>query len=938
MLVIKILSRGRDHEGQSHGSARRLVLPAWAICISMGLLAGPAGLAAADKLTFAPLGENRGLVAALPAALLFDRRGFLWVGSREGLYRYDGYRATKFVPDLDDPFAITDLDIRALYEDRAGTIWVATNTGGLNRLDPQTGEFTHYRHDSADPGTISHDSVYGMAEDDEGHLWAGSQIGLNRLDRESDQFTRYVNAPDDPDSLSNDYVFDVFRDSQGVLWIATLGGGLNRYNAASDTFSRFDLAALTGASADCNDVFELVEDRGGDLWIGTRCGLMRFDRSRADIELLDLSEPGSPQPVVTSIAVDAAGGLWLGTLIRGVISVDTRSGDWRAYTDYSDLEKGGLAAQPQLSLAILDDALFVGTWGAGVWVARLSEVDFLLLGTDTQKSGLRNNTVMAILAGTEPGKPWVGSFGGGAQAGDIHARTFATPADAADESATDGVLAMARAEDGRIFSGTNRGLRELDSAGSVIRSYLHRVDREGGIGEGYVTSLYFGSDGSLWIGVGGSGLYRLERGRQTFSSNRHEPDRADSLSGNYITAIVGDGDDGLWVGTRSNGLNRCRISTWSCQRIGASAEGREGLGHFHVTALHTDGRGRLWVATDGGGLHEVLLDNSGEFAGFRRWTEDEGLISDSVMAIEEDDDGSLWLSTRHGLARLDPDQGRVANFVEQSGLPTRHFNTNASDSDERFIYFGGVDGLLVIPRGLPFEIRQSAPTRITEIVRIGREDRRAATGWVPAVFETDYRDMLAIEFAALDYAEVPHDYEFRLDDHGDWTPLAQRTEVAFLDLAPGRYHFTVRGRDVFGLWNASPPLRIDVVPPFWMTGWFRLLVVVALVFTALGLHWLRTRRLRTRSLEMQRLGELREQALEQALGDRSELAGLTPRQKEVLQLIAEGNSTREIAERLGVSVKTVETHRANLMERLGIRDVPGLVRLAIRARLISPHD
>jgi DNA-binding CsgD family transcriptional regulator len=89
---------------------------------------------------------------------------------------------------------------------------------------------------------------------------------------------------------------------------------------------------------------------------------------------------------------------------------------------------------------------------------------------------------------------------------------------------------------------------------------------------------------------------------------------------------------------------------------------------------------------------------------------------------------------------------------------------------------------------------------------------------------------------------------------------------------------------------------------------------------------------------MQRLGELREQALEHALGDRSELAGLTPRQKEVLQLIAEGHSTREIAERLGLSVKTVETHRANLMERLEIRDVPGLVRLAIRARLISPHD
>jgi DNA-binding NarL/FixJ family response regulator len=66
------------------------------------------------------------------------------------------------------------------------------------------------------------------------------------------------------------------------------------------------------------------------------------------------------------------------------------------------------------------------------------------------------------------------------------------------------------------------------------------------------------------------------------------------------------------------------------------------------------------------------------------------------------------------------------------------------------------------------------------------------------------------------------------------------------------------------------------------------------------------------------------------------LAGLTARQREVLQLVAEGRSTKEIAALLEISVKTVETHRAQLMERLGIHDVPGLVRVAIREGLISP--
>jgi len=142
---------------------------------------------------------------------------------------------------------------------------------------------------------------------------------------------------------------------------------------------------------------------------------------------------------------------------------------------------------------------------------------------------------------------------------------------------------------------------------------------------------------------------------------------------------------------------------------------------------------------------------------------------------------------------------------------------------------------------------------------------------------------------------------------------------------------------VFGSWGQSETLILEIVPPFWMTAAFRLLVAVLLVLAALAIHFARQASLRRRAQEIQRLSQKREQALEQRLGSDAELAVLTPRQKEVLQLIAEGNSMKEIAERLGISVKTAEAHRANLMDRLEIRDVPGLVRLAVRAGLVSPY-
>ncbi len=74
-------------------------------------------------------------------------------------------------------------------------------------------------------------------------------------------------------------------------------------------------------------------------------------------------------------------------------------------------------------------------------------------------------------------------------------------------------------------------------------------------------------------------------------------------------------------------------------------------------------------------------------------------------------------------------------------------------------------------------------------------------------------------------------------------------------------------------------------------------------------------------------------------GDAQQAAArLTARQREILQLIAEGRSTREIAGRLSISIKTVETHRAQIMQRLDVRDVASLTRYAIRLGLITPDS
>ncbi len=820
---------------------------------------------AAAERRFTELGAGRGLEATVVPSMLIDRHGFLWVGSREGLFRYDGFQATAFLPDPDRSGRVSDVDVRSLYEGRDGALWVSTNTGGLNRRDPGTGLFTQYHHDSADPGSLSDESVYGVGEDADGRLWVGTQKGLNRLDADGRSFTRFFHRRGEAGSLSHDWVYVLHLGASGQFWIGTVGGGINRWDEASRQFERFDLASLAGEPIQLNDVFALHESVDGRVWAGTRGGLVVLDPARRSASLFDLSGVTGFQPLVTNLHADRRGRLWIATHAHGVLSVDPVTGTW-SHADGGRLgATGNLPAQPQLSIATTDSMLFVGTWGSGVYRAPLEEPDFRLLTTADEGGGLRHENVTAVHGGAMPGQPWVGSFGGGPQQADVATGTvFPTGGDRTDPLRIAGVISFSGTGGGDLFAGATDGLYRIASDGTSLGFDRHVPDVQDGIGEGYVGALLAADPRGLWVGVGGSGLYFRDARSGRYRGFRHDPARRDSLSGDYITALAAEGASQLWVGTRSNGLNLCRIEPWSCERFD--------VGHHHITALHRDGRGELWVATDGGGVSRVLEDAHGAVSGFERWGRDRGLLNDGIMSVESDDDGSLWLGTRHGLSRLDPATGRVVNEVAESGLPVSHFNTGASSADSAFLHFGSVDGMLSIPRGTPLGIRPAAPVRITAIERF---EGGSAQTLPPAAllegFEAKFGQMLAVEFAVLDFTETTHEYAYRMKRGDPWTPLGPRRQLTFFNLAPGIYDFEVRGRDAFGQWGTSPSVSFAVVPPFWMTFWFRALAVAALLLLANGLHVLRMRGLRRRNLLLEQLERQREQALAKARQSQHEL-------------------------------------------------------------------
>ncbi len=701
----------------------------------------------------------------------------------------------------------------------------------------------------------------------------GTQNGLNRLDADGRNFVRHFHDSADAGSLAHNWAYALHQGTSRRLWIGTVGGGIDRWDDATGKFEHFPLAQLAGGSRALDDVFAVHEAPDGRVWAGTREGLVVLDPASRTAKLFDLANDVGAQPLITTLHADRHGRLWIATLAHGVLVVDLATGEWTRARPDSVGAPGNLPAQPQLSIASNDRTLFVGTWGSGVYRAPLDEPVFRMLAPGTDGGGLRDKNITAVLGRVAAGQPWVGSFGGGPQLVDVVAGTVTpsggSPTDSIRQS---GVLSFAVARDGSLFAGSTAGVYRVAEDGRDLGLEAHDPARPDGIGQGYVGALLPAGEVGLWVGVGGSGLFLREASGARYRAYRHDPNVPDSLSGDYVTALAPGKSGYVWVGTRSNGLNHCRIEPWSCERFDGRSGGDRNLRHYHVTALRRDRAGGLWVATDGGGLHHAQVDAAGRVTRFERWSVERGLLNDGIMAVEQDDDGSLWLSTRHGLSRLDPATGRVANHVVQSGLPVSHFNTGASSADTGFVHFGSVEGLVSIPKGTPLQVTPPAPVRITGIERLASgAGQQLSPGELLDGFRKNIDDGLAVEFAVLDFAETPHDYAYRLQPQDAWTPLGRRRQLTFFGLVPGHYQFEVRGRDVFGQWSTSPPLQFDVVPPFWMTLWFRVLALAAIALLALGLHVARLRSLRQRNAVLEELEGQREQALARAGHSQAEL-------------------------------------------------------------------
>ncbi len=832
------------------------------------------------------VGRGAGLGAEMITALHQDRAGFLWIGSRQGLYLYDGAGFTRFEHRVDDPRSIGDNTIRTLFEDREGRLWIGTNSAGLDLLDRATWTFRHFQHDEADPASISYDSVNAIAQDVDGRLWVGTQVGLNRFDPARGTFERLPSAAGSTDGPAGAYVYALHVDARGTLWVGTVDAGLSWRDGAT---GRFDHDPLADAA-----VFVVAGDAEGRLWLGTSGGICRREPSAPRFTCVDTPLAPGTEPnmrTVTSLAHAGPGRIWVGAL-GGLFLFDASAGSFAR----QPLATPGAGAAPRAErvIALLPDRaghLWVGTWQAGLHRLRARGVPWSVIDhTRLEVPGAAD--VSAALV-DRSGARWLATTNGylfrrrPGEAAFTPVKVGTRPAEGRS------FVRLFQDRAGLVWIGGTGGLTRLDPATGAETRFEHRPGDPRSLGRGWITAIAQDRDGVLWIGTGGSGVFRLRPDGRGFDPVIAKPRLADD----YVTVIVEDRAGRLLVGTRTGGLHVLDRDRTTLRQVaapvatdadagagadagaapgaragprgagtrGAGPGGAAALSHRYITAVLEDDDGAFWVGTSGGGLDRIEdLDR-----GRRSVHVDaaEGLVDDDVMSLARDDDGSLWIATRDGLTRFDPRSGRMRNYDDVDGLPSREFNASAVATGDGTILLGTIKGAIEIPRGTPFETGSSFPTVVTSIRTLAGPIASARAPWETDRVQVRYGEALLLDFVVLDYGDLTrHRYAYRLgDETTPWADLGSRRSLTFTALAPGEHRFVLRGRSASGTWShAGTELTIRVVPPFWRTGWFQAVAAGALVALVLTWHRSRTARLEKRHRELLVLHEERERALTQS--------------------------------------------------------------------------
>ena len=851
------------------------------LCISLmpiGLASGLPGHMApgVDDVRFRKFNNAEGLSQPTVRAIAQDPKGFIWLGTQDGLNRFDGHGIRVYRHDPLEPGSLSGNYVVSLAVDEQARLWVATRTAGLNRYDPGSDAFTRYRSDTNDTHSLASDALELVLVDSTGQIWVQPENAPpQRLDEDTGRFHSLTfTLPETGEPLR---LLTALPDGRLLL---AADQALLAWRPGNDEPERLAQLGRTGTR------LEVAAHDPEHLWIGTEPdGLFQLGHDGGLIHHWRRDRGGGRDLIddqVSSLMIDSHGAVWVGTLagLSRISPDQTSVRSWR----HDPGDSMGLSGARIVSL--LEDRtglIWAGTWtgGASIYDPQTSAFTLVRNRADQPRS-LPGNAIADVLENPD-GTLWVATL-------DIGELVHFDPRHGVvqryrhDPDDPDGlphrlIGSVLHDGDGLLVGTLGGGLVRLNpDTGQFSRladdpaddvDYSASVER-----------LQHDREGTLWVSTLGHGLYHRCAGCTAFDQYYPDPEDPYSIGGSHISGILETTDGQLWVALRRDGLNRLDRQTGRFEHFTADGN-NNGLRNNSVTGLYQATDGQIWLGTQGGGLHR--LETDGESLRFTAYGRADGLNADAIGEIAEDSRGRIWVSTTAGLSRINPATEAVENFALIDGHASIGFFIGSIDRHPpSHVWFGGVGGLIRLDLNLDGDARIRPRVVLTDLLLFNQPLQPGTDPVLPAALGTldeliisHDQSLFTIEFVAPGLMRQARDlrYNYRLLDlTPDWVETGpERAFATFTALPAGDYTLQVRAGTRPGDWGPVTELPVRVLPPPWRSGSAIIFYSLAFMLLVLASAWRVRLGLMRRYRAQREIAESRERLRLALWGSRDEL-------------------------------------------------------------------
>ncbi len=797
-----------------------------------------------DRVKFSFLTIKDGLSQSSIKCIYQDSDGYLWIGTSDGLNKFDGYKFTIYDNNPINPNSICGNDITCIYENPHDSIlWIGTQSNGLVAYNKGKDNFISFQHSSqskksipsnfikdilatkdqklwfatkgggicylnpedstfVQPGFNSASKFHNvncLETDEKGNLWLGTSNGLffwSFEKQKSDDLPTKIEI----DPGRNIAVTALKYDFRGNLFIGTANSGLFKYHPVTKQIINYVASGLKN-SISSNRIRDILQTRNGNIWIATMDGLCKFNVKKSFFEIyrnIQYEPESLNNDVIYSLYEDVSGIIWIGTYLGGINKIDPIQNRFPKYNNFSLLIDNHKAYNDIRGICI-DDKM-------STWIS--TSRGLLELKPTFFTSSSRKEQIATYFEGQTSGR-------------------------------------LLFHEDEGIFTNTNSGISLINKNGS-IKHLSHQILQQTGHNIFSFSVAIVDSDGNIWFATG-LGLLKYIVKDKSFKLVTHGIPATGEILSN-ILAIEEDFTGTLWLGTYDGKLLKFDRYSETFEQVLPFVVNNEMISFKKIFSIYESSPGIIWFGTNMG-----LYRYNDKTSEIIRFLESDGLSNNVVYGLLGDDNDNVWCSTNNGLSVFNIILKTFTNYTYEDGLQSNEFNQSAYfKSQDGTMYMGGIEGLNIFH---PDNIKSN--TFLPPIVISGMEIQHKPVDQHshPEIIDKQLSEIeelklshkqatFSFEFTALSFSlPARNRYMYFLEGYDeDWVEAGNRRIATYTNVLQGSYIFKVKGSNNDGLWNETPAtIKVKISPPFWKTIWFRLLLSVTIGAIIFLLFYLRLR-------------------------------------------------------------------------------------------------